>query len=191
MLKAPRPGLVKTRLAREAGKIEAARIYRHLVHRQLRALPSGWPVIVWYAPPGAGREMKSWLGPTYRYRPQCAGDLGRRLVHAVRQTFHAGARRVIFLGGDCPYVSAPDLRRTARSLRKVDVVLGPATDGGYYLVGLRRPEPVIFRGIAWSTDRVLRQTLEAVKQAGLTHLLLEELEDVDDVAAWSRTGLLP
>jgi len=185
-LKAPRIGTVKTRLAREVGDEAALAIYRELVERQLRQLPAGWPVEIHHAPADAGDEMRAWLGPGYDYHPQCDGDLGARLVHGFASNFARGARAVLAIGGDCPTLDASCLEQAARELLVQDVVLGPATDGGYYLIGLRQNTPELFTGIPWSTAEVLGATLRRAKAAGLSVHLLDEKEDIDDAAAWRR-----
>lgn len=186
MLKAPRAGFVKTRLAREVGAEEAAEIYRRLVEDQLAAVPRSWRVEVHMAPAEAAAEMRQWLGPRHAYYPQTEGDLGERLIHAVRGAFERAAAAVIVVGGDCPGLNDACLREAWAALASADVVLGPAFDGGYYLAGLRRPCPEIFRRIPWSSPVVLQATLDRVRGAALSHALLAVKEDVDDLASWRR-----
>ncbi len=193
MLKAPVAGAVKTRLARGVGAARAAAIYRELAVRQVRALPPDWPAAVHFAPARAGRGMRRWLeadraAPSrpLRFVPQPRGSLGPRLVAAFAAEFRRGARGVVVIGGDCPYLSRAVLRRTARALRTADLVIGPACDGGYYLIALRRLHRGLFRKIDWSTPRVFAQTMERARSAGLQARLLPALEDVDDLATWRR-----
>lgn len=185
-LKAPRPGFVKTRLARDLGPAQAARIYRRLAEAQLEKIPRDWLVEIRYAPRGARAEMRAWLGPRWHLRVQRSGDLGVRLTAAFAQAFKNGAHRVFAVGADCPELDAARLQRAADALTLADVVLGPARDGGYYLIGLRRPAPALFKGIPWSTTAVLRETRRRARAAGWRVRLLDELEDVDDVASWRR-----
>jgi 5-methylthioribose kinase len=192
MLKAPVAGAVKTRLAATLGAAEAVVIYRGLVERQVRALPAGWPATVHYDPPGAGAWMRRWLGPLragrtgLRFSSQCAGDLGQRLTLAFAREFARGAEAVVAVGGDCPGLDAAGLRAAAVALRTADAVLGPAADGGYYLLGLRRPAPSLFVGVDWSTPKVLVQTCARLRAAGLTWAELTVREDIDDAAGWAR-----
>ena len=134
--------------------------------------------------------MRAWLGSLgpelVEFRAQGPGDLGQRLTAATGAIFEAGAGAVIVIGGDCPYLDATQLRDAALALGKHDVVLGPARDGGYYLIALRRPEPAVFAGIAWSSPQVLAQTRERCASAGLSAAELVELEDVDDEGSWRR-----
>lgn len=186
MLKAPRPGLVKTRLAREVGEPEATRIYRRLVELQMSRLGTGWRIEIHYAPSDAEGEMRSWLGDGHHYEPQADGDLGDRMRAAMIGAFGRGACRVVFLGGDCPYVDEDVLRVAIEALDEAEVVLGPATDGGYYLIGMKWPLPALFEGVDWGTPIVLRQTMERITREGLRATLLRELEDVDDLPSWER-----
>lgn len=189
LLKAPRAGTVKTRLAATLGAARAATVYRHLVEHQIRALPHDWPATVHHAPPGAGPLMRRWLGPRHpglRFAAQGPGDLGARLAAAFAREFADGASAVLAIGGDCPGLDAAILRQAARALGRTDVVLGPARDGGYYLIGLKRSCARLFTGIAWSTPTVLTQTRARIRATGLTVTELPELEDVDDAAAWRR-----
>lgn len=190
MLKAPRPGLVKTRLAREVGEPEATRIYRRLVELQISRLGAGWHIEVHHAPSDAETEMRSWLGDGHRYEPQAEGDLGDRMRAAMLGAFGRGASRVVFLGGDCPYVDEDVLRVAIEALDAAEVALGPASDGGYYLLGMKWPLPALFEGIHWGTPIVLRQTMERITREGLRATLLRELEDVDDMPSWERASVL-
>jgi hypothetical protein len=192
MLKAPRPGLVKTRLAQEVGSDSAAAIYRRLVEHQMAAIPRDWRVEVHYAPEEAGvpTEFQQWLGAKPSYHPQLGANLGDRLIHAIAGAFDRGAERVIVIGGDCPGLDEPTLRDALSALGSVDVVIGPALDGGYYLIGLKRPTPDLFRGITWSSSTVFSSTLSRMREAGLSHATLPCKEDVDDVASWRRLEYL-
>ena len=196
LLKAPIVGAVKTRLAAAVGPVAATRVYTQLAEKQVRALPAAWPATVHYDPSGSGAAMLRWLGPLRTelgFIPQCAGDLGQRLAAAFAAEFARGAAAVIAAGGDCPGLDEAVLLAARQALAQSDVVLGPATDGGYYLIGLKRPCPGLFRNIAWSTPAVLAQTREKIRVAALTSSELPPLDDVDDEAGWQRAvaaGLL-
>ena len=190
LLKAPVEGGVKTRLAATLGATEAVAIYRGLAERQVRAVPEGWPVTVHYDPPGSEATMETWLGALragVRFEAQCEGDLGQRLAHAFAGEFAGGAESVIAVGGDCPALDAEILRAAGAALASAEVVIGPARDGGYYLIGLRRGSVHrLFEDIDWSTPRVLEQTRARIREAGMIHAELPVLEDVDDAASWER-----
>jgi len=194
LLKAPRPGTVKTRLARDIGPRKAASIYRALVEHQARTIPEGWDVSVHFAPSDAQMEMETWLKPLLlacpQFVPQCDGDLGARLIHVVRTEFHRGLKRVFLIGGDCPGITRDYFAAADSHLDVSDVVIGPATDGGYVLLGLKAPYPVLFENIAWSTASVLDQTLAAARKISLSVALLPVLEDIDDADALKRQSKL-
>ena len=186
MLKAPVEGEVKTRLGLEIGPSAATRAYRALVEHQLGQIPPSWRVHICHAPEGARVGMGQWLGEMHYYSPQTAGDLGERLAAATQTHFRLNRAPLIILGGDCPYLSRERLMQAAAALESVDVVLVPALDGGYCLIGLRRSELDVFRSISWSTAAVLPQTRQRLGERGLAWTELEAAEDVDDRASWLR-----
>lgn len=186
MLKAPRPGQVKTRLGAEIGPGPAAELYRRMAAQQVDSVPREWRTEVHFSPADAREEMEAWLGPTPAFHPQVEGDLGRRLTGAVSGAFERGASAVVVVGGDCPDLDEDCLRRTLAALQEVDVVLGPAVDGGYYLIALRQDQPRLFDRIPWSTVNVRAETMQRIAEAGLRHVLLEPKEDVDDLAGLRR-----
>jgi rSAM/selenodomain-associated transferase 1 len=188
LLKAPRPGEVKTRLAREIGSGSAVRLYRQLAERTIAAARgTGWPLSVWYAPADAGAEMAGWLGDAVTYRPQPDGDLGDRMRAAADGPPDT---TIIVIGADCSRMSTDLLHQAAAALERSAVVLGPAVDGGYYLVAGRRPLPNLFTGITWSTDQVLADTRRRLERAGVTWEELEAMSDVDTAADARATGWL-
>ncbi len=187
LLKEPEPGRVKTRLAVDLGDDEACRVYRALAERQFRALPPGWPVEIHFAPADAGPRIRHWLTGAGRYVPQVDGDLGARLAAASEGAFARGAPQVFFIGADCPYLVFEDFVRALHKLATGrDAVFGPARDGGYYLLATRRHRPELFREIPWSTERVLRRSLEKAERLGLATALLDEKEDIDDLSSFRR-----
>jgi uncharacterized protein len=188
-LKAPRFGYVKTRLAGTLGSAAANAVYRELTERQMAEIPAHWRLEVHYAPRGARPEMRPWLGKRPRYRLQRGEGLGARLTNAFGAAFAAGASRVFAIGADCPDLDAASMRLASQALNATDVVLGPAKDGGYYLIGLRRHLPSLFAEIPWSSDEVLRTTLRRARALGASIHLLEEREDIDDAAALRRYRL--
>lgn len=178
--KAPRPGTVKTRLGKDIGHEQATALYRRMAEAQLARIPDEMHLEVHYAPRGAKPEMRRWLGRR-SYRAQAGSDLGERMRRSFTNSFRRGYRPVIAIGADCPDLDAECLREAVRSLSQHDVVIGPATDGGYYLIGMRRPAPRLFIGIAWSTPGVLAETLQRATAERLTVRLLPERIDIDDL----------
>lgn len=187
MLKAPVPGRVKTRLAAAEGigPEAACAAYRRLVEWQLARIPADWHVVVHHDPADAGSRMRDWLGERPRFRPQPGGTLGDRM-RAVMEAHDFSSGPLVYLGGDCPYLGDEVLQRVACSLEAHPVVIVPACDGGYVLLGLRAPFPELFDGIDWSTERVLAQTLERLRAAGREACVFPALEDVDDAGSWQR-----
>lgn len=182
MLKAPREGFVKTRLAREVGAAEAVTIYRRLVAHQLREIPAGWHRHVAFAPDSAAVEMREWLGPELDCFPQSSGTLGDRLTAAMDRL----PTPVIFLGGDCPSLTSDRLLHAADALKSADLVIWPAVDGGYCLIGFAERVPEVFEGITWGTGSVFEETLARVPRGVRLEVCEPPLEDVDDLAAWRR-----
>ena len=186
ILKAPIVGSVKTRLAEEIGEVRALIAYQKMAKYLFDQLAPHYPYEVHYAPSDALDLMCSWLGEDHQFFPQREGDLGARMEEAVRSSFERSAETVILLGGDCPYVTCSVVGKASMAMRRSDAVIGPATDGGYYLLGMQTMHPCLFEDIPWSTDGVFRVTLERIKEAGLTVEILESLEDVDNLASWTR-----
>lgn len=183
-LKAARRGSVKTRLAAELGDDAALSAYQDLVATTLAKLSSLAAVELRFAPDEAAAEIRPWLRPGWNAAPQGGGGLGNRLARAFAEAFAAGSERVIVIGSDCPYLNAADIRAAGNALAESDVVIGPATDGGYWLLGMRTYRPELFSDIAWSTSQVLAQTLRHAAASRLSVTLLRELGDVDTVADW-------
>ena len=185
-LKAPRPGAVKTRLAASLGAEPACAAYRRLVEALLRNLALLPKAELCFAPGDAAAEIKPSLRRGWTSCPQIGADLGERLQAAFAGHFESDAQQVVIIGSDCPDVTAQDIEDAWLALDGHDVVLGPALDGGYWLIGLRAPQPALFTGIPWSTDRVFGETICRAREAGLRVALLRELSDVDTAADWER-----
>lgn len=193
MLKAPRPGGVKTRLAADLGTRQATAIYRKVVEHQLRHIPPNWACTIHYSPPDAGEEMRAWLrdkaNQAVAFAPQNEGDLGARMLGAVRHGLAHGAEGVVLLGGDCPELLKDDLIEAACHLEDADVVIAPATDGGYVLLGLKRAHARLFADVPWSTPAVLDLTLRRVAELGLTVRRMRPFSDIDKLEDAHRFGL--
>jgi rSAM/selenodomain-associated transferase 2/rSAM/selenodomain-associated transferase 1 len=187
----PEPGRAKTRMVPVLGERGAADLQRRMTVRAMQtvgALAARRPCEIEVCfEGGTARSMRDWLGPDVAFRPQGAGGLGERMVRASARSFAGGCDRVVIVGSDCPGISADLLAGAFDALREAPVVIGPASDGGYYLIGLRLPLPVLFDEVAWGSDRVLDQTLQRAEYAGVRVVLLGELADVDrpeDMPVW-------
>jgi rSAM/selenodomain-associated transferase 1 len=184
--RAPELGYVKTRLAAELGAGAALSIYRMLAQRVISAVrgAGSYSLRVVYTPPRAESTMREWLGPSMDLQAQAPGDLGERMAAAIADATSAGAERVVVIGTDCPDVTADVVKEAFTLLDAADVVLGPASDGGYYLIGMSRIHSPLFAGVPWSSPDTLRVTLERARACGLSVALLEERRDIDTAADW-------
>jgi len=180
----PQAGTTKTRLIPALGPEGAADLQRRLtLHHVGRAAAFAMTgpdtsLIISHAG-GTRRELRAWLGP-WRYIPQAAGDLGQRLHSAISDAHLAGAGKILVTGSDCPALRESHFAAALEALDEADLVLAPAEDGGYTMIGLRRPEPYLFENMSWSTASVLQCTLDRAREDGLSLRLLETLPDVDE-----------
>ena len=179
----PRAGAVKTRLIGALSAGGAKAVHRRLAEHaaaQMRLLTVTRSVVAEVCYTGGSRaQMTAWLGRDLVYRSQTEGDLGARLDHTFAAAFDGGARTVIIMGSDCPGLTAQVLTRAFDRLAHNDIVLGPAGDGGYYLIGLNRHTPELFTDIPWGTDAVLDLTTDQARRLELQVAILETLADVD------------
>ncbi|OLP17396.1 hypothetical protein BST81_16505 [Leptolyngbya sp. 'hensonii'] len=189
----PEAGKAKTRLIPAIGPQGAADLHRQLTEQTLataRTFQQQHPLTITVAYTGGDEPlMRTWLGPDLNYQQQSQGNLGDRMADAFRVAFATGAGKVVIMGTDCPAVTVQHLTKAFQFLAEQDLVLGPAIDGGYYLIGLRTPMPELFQGISWSTEQVLAQTLTIGASLHLTMTLLPPLQDIDqptDLALWEK-----
>lgn len=191
----PESGKTKTRLIPALGSYGAALVQKQMaghtiktVSRFVKKFP--FPVGVEIRYDGAGLNlMTAWLGTDKLYRLQGKGDIGERMAHALDSAFKNGIKQAVLIGSDCPAIKPALLNNAFYSLEANDATFGPARDGGYYLIGLRTMIWGIFRCIDWGTDRVLAQTLNTLKIAGIKYNLLDMLDDIDrpeDLHVWER-----
>ena len=179
----PEPGKSKTRLVRSLGNEGAAKMQKKLTEhtlfrvRQLQKIRAV-EVRIYFAG-GDLQRMQQWLGTGLIYRAQKKGDLGERLTGACVEAFRQDYGRVVIIGSDCPGITPSHIEEAFKALFHKDLVLGPASDGGYYLIGMNREIPSLFTRIPWSTEDVMAETLETAQKLGLSVEILEELSDVD------------
>ncbi len=190
----PAPGKVKTRLVAELGAQAAAQLHANMTRytlataRTLASLRDAGTEVRFTG--GTAAQMRSEFGAGWRYVPQGSGDLGVRLARACQDAFHDGSGSVIIIGTDCPDLSAQLIQVVFDRLCDHDVVLGPATDGGYYLVGVREPSPWLFAEMPWGTSTLFSATCKAAAERGKTVAVLPVLDDVDrpeDLPIWHTT----
>ncbi len=185
--KCPDPGRCKTRLIPSLGADGATAVHQKLVEHTLRwashlAQSDQIELRVHFAGQDVGR-LRALCGATplnVVLRRQVDGDLGDRLSAAFADAFREGSPKVIAIGTDCPSLDAELITKARELLDESDVVIGPAADGGYYLIALRHPVPALFENIPWSQSTVLEATLQRVSAAGLNLAMLPTLQDIDD-----------
>lgn len=190
----PVPGACKTRMIPALGPegaaalqhamtehaFNTARETRNRIDTQLEVRFTG----------GTVAQFRQWLGAEATYTLQEEGDLGERMVATVSRAYAEGCESTVIIGSDCPGITVDIIEQAFEALTNHDIVLGPATDGGYYLVGLRRPVRAVFKGIQWGADSVFRQTLACTVREKLNLALLPPLDDVDrpeDLPCWQQT----
>ena len=179
----PQPGQAKTRLEPLLGPGDTVRLYRALVEKTFAATHSlsllGKRVIAYVEPADRCDDVAAWLGAPVEVWPQPDAGLGERCQHVFDRAFTEGAERVAIIGSDLPGIGGALLGQAFSSLREHDAVLGPAADGGYWLLGMARPVPHVFHDVPWSTDRVANVTRERLNDAGIQPLELPTMRDVD------------
>ncbi|MCY2993337.1 MAG: TIGR04282 family arsenosugar biosynthesis glycosyltransferase [Planctomycetota bacterium] len=176
------PGQVKTRLAAAIGYREASRLYQAFLTTLLRRFAkSAEQAVLVYTPLERRAEFAHIAGKAWELRPQEEGDLGQRMARYFSAALRAGANRVVLIGSDSPHVPSEYIAQAFDALNESPVVLGPTSDGGYYLVGASGAVPPIFSGVAWSSPAVWSQTLRLLEQAGCPFAVLPEWYDVDQV----------
>lgn len=181
--RAPAAGSCKTRLIPRYGRRGAAKVYRKLVQRTIRSASAAGcgPLQLWATPatshPYFTALRRQW-GLVLRRQP--GGDLGRRMSRALSQVLREGAPAALLVGTDAANLGAEDLRAAARALLDgADAVLQPAADGGYVLIGLRRPVGSALQGVNWSSGREFRQTRTRLIRRGLSVASMPERWDID------------
>ena len=176
----PELGKVKTRLAAAVGPEKALDIYIRLL-RHTRQITQNLPVQkrVYYADWVA--ENDKWPKEQYQKRLQPPGDLGEKMEAAFAAAFAEGYASVVIIGSDCLQLTPAILQQAYHELTQHDVVIGPALDGGYYLLGMNRLHRELFRNKRWSTAHVFPNTLQDIRTLQLSYALLPRLSDVDHV----------
>ncbi|HWK45106.1 MAG TPA: TIGR04282 family arsenosugar biosynthesis glycosyltransferase [Stellaceae bacterium] len=189
MAKAPKPGAVKTRLVPPLTLDQASGLTRAFIgdiaHRMAATPASLWLA---HGPDDVPTDFDGLLPPGFDFLVQHGADLGARMADLIERRLAAGASSVCLIGSDLPSLPAEIL---VEALRLLDLpgdraVLGPAVDGGYYLIGLKRPHPGLFDRMVWSTPTVMAETLGRAASLALPTASLSMVEDIDDPAALDR-----
>jgi len=140
-----------------------------------------------YDPPESENQIRQWLSSDFLFLAQQGKDLSQRLTNAFTEILSRGYTSVAVLGSDTLGLRRDLIKETFDMLKTYDIVIGPAKDGGYYLIGLNKFSGQIFEDISWSTDKVLAQSLKKCRDLKWNHYLLEELEDLDEIKNVQRT----
>jgi uncharacterized protein len=192
-IKAPLPGSVKSRLAAGIGPEAAAHLYRRFILDTVDVLvETGYGVRICYFPPDAAGLVAEMVGREWALLPQAGADLGERMANAFHDVFSAGYERAVLVGSDIPELNHAIITEAFDALERNDAVLGPAADGGYYLIGFRKESmaPGAFHGIAWSTAAVFEETKRILEAESLRVHVLPMLHDMDSAedlkAFWER-----
>ena len=183
-VKLPEKGRVKSRLALHIGEDAALHLYENMVLDVLDMLKKGrFPFRICFTPLDAHDQMAGWLGQEYDYLPQNGDNLGDRMEDAFDSVFAGGVQEALLIGSDIPGLTTDVIDEAFAALLKNDAVIGPADDGGYYLIGFRKKSfaPGIFHDIAWSTGTVFRETMAKLREESLKVHVLPELTDIDTV----------
>lgn len=179
----PEPGKAKTRLIPVLGKEGAANLHRLMAQRMIAnaiSLQNSRQLSVAIHYTGSSEQlMQDWLGTDLSYHQQSGGDLGARMSGALQKSLDLGIDKVVIIGTDCPTLKLEIIAKAFDELSDQDLVLGPAKDGGYYLIGLCRIMPELFEGIKWGTSEVFADTLAIAQKLNLSIAVLPILADID------------
>ena len=176
----PIPGTVKSRLAAQIGNEPASRVYEALLKDTVSALcAAGDPFAIAHTPESTPRYFSAFARNALECFPQEGENLGKRMERTFDKCFAVGYEKVVIVGSDIPFLSTEILREASSKLEDNDVVIGPCSDGGYYLIGLSQPTPELFKHISWGDQKVLGQTLDIIQQQGYRIYMLPELFDID------------
>jgi uncharacterized protein len=184
----PISGQVKTRLAKDIGDERALEIYQQLLQHTLEITRSlSFRKFIYYADEVSDYDL--WSVPGYTKRKQNGNDLGERMLNSFKELFDQGFTQIIIIGSDCLQLKMETLEEALALLESNNAVIGPARDGGYYLLGLTKFYPELFINKPWSTDKVFAKTIEDFIDLGISYALLEELSDIDTVADLIENGI--
>jgi uncharacterized protein len=194
----PEPGKTKTRLIPVLGSVGAANLQRQMTEHtifQVKELQRTIDISMEVRFSGGDSQlMQDWLGLDLVYQSQGEGDLGSRMARSLFEAFQSNAEKTIIIGTDCPGVNAQILATAFEKLYTCDLVIGPAIDGGYYLIGLQQPILELFTNIEWGTAEVFQKTVEIAQKLNLSQVNLPSLADIDrpeDLAIWEQVPRSP
>jgi len=184
------PGRVKTRLAAAIGEEKAFKVYKFLLEytesvvKQVNA-----EVEIWYSDFVTTDDL--WSVPGLKKKVQASGNLGKKMSHAFRTGFEKGYENIVVIGSDCHHLKTAHIENAFQKLKETDVVVGPSEDGGYYLIGMKRWHPGIFRDKSWSKNTLYNETLTAIDKENLSVSNLEVLNDIDTIEDLAASNIDP
>lgn len=190
MARYPRAGYTKTRLAAHIGLHQAADLYSicaRTIFDEMRKIPPHVNKFIFFTGSNNLDKVGLWTGDGFHLLPQVGKDLGNRLANSFSQLFSSGIKSAVLIASDVPDISPAIVDEALSALESHDIVLGPAHDGGYYLVGMNRLNKALFKGINWGSEDVLQDTLNRVAEFNLSFYLLPTLIDIDsadDLRLW-------
>ncbi|MEM6723458.1 MAG: TIGR04282 family arsenosugar biosynthesis glycosyltransferase [Bacteroidota bacterium] len=185
-IKNPEKGKVKTRLAKTLGDDQALAIYHRLLkHTRTISISLEIKRYLYYSQ--FIDQQDDWPNQQFDKQLQASGDLGNRMKSAFAEHLSAH-QKVLIIGSDCAQLRSDHLQAALTMLDQREVVIGPAKDGGYYLIGMRSRQDFIFENMPWSQENLLEQTLKKLREQSVSYELLPELSDVDTEAEWKAFG---
>ncbi len=174
-------GTVKTRIAKTIGDEAALRLYKKLLqHTQETIKDLPFEKYIFYSNEISVED--NWPNEIYKKEQQAAGGLGQKMEAAFAKLFANGHQHVLIIGSDCYDLTAALIEEAFAALQTHDVVIGPAKDGGYYLLGQNKMNAALFSIKEWSTPTVLHETIQVCEQAGLRYMQLDMLSDIDEAS---------
>ena len=189
--KYPDEGKVKTRLAKTTGGKFAAEFYKlcaqHTFQELKKLSEQTIRLYLFFAEGNNKKDITSWVNSGFLFRPQSGKDLGEKMFAAFREIFESGYEKAVIIGTDLPDISSEIIIEAFSAMEKKDAVIGPSTDGGYYLLGLKSISKEFFTNIDWSTDSVYEQTMDKLINANMEVQTLTKLIDIDtenDLLNW-------
>jgi len=188
----PIEGKVKTRLASTIGNHHAKEFYKmisEIIINDTKLIRNSYKY-VFYSDEAEKEMVKKWLGRSFLYSHQEGKELGERMTNAFRKVFSHGAKKAIIIGTDIPDLSSQIIKEAIRKLDKTDLVIGPSKDGGYYLLGMKKYLPALFKNIEYGTNSVFAETIAKAEKLNLTYSTLELLQDIDteeDLINWLKS----
>ena len=180
-LRAPEKGTVKTRLAVSIDPEQVLELYKGFIHDTISAADPVSRLALYCWPPEKTQLITDWLKNKFKVFPQSGDNIGSKMANAFQELFDSGVKKAILIGTDIPDISQTIITQAFNELDRNDIVLAPAQDGGYYLIGFNNNTyyPAVFEGINWSTPMVLQETLDIINKKNFRYYLLPELNDID------------